>query len=326
MPGACESVVFELGVDVALFAIAGAKPALDRILQCLGAVCVGEKGAHIRVEVEALANLIREPGAHDLAAALAFRDDRLGAERRGQLTHCRLADRGGLCELATSEPSRNAGRKQIFSSASAHAQTPSENCQLVFLPVPALKFFGREFRGKRGAGRMHSPRIHTPARTLDTMIDVVFLDAADTGEVLTLQRAAFAYDVCVRYPGYTAPVTQTLQELHAELSVEGSVALGIRDRGRLVASVRLRRSGPDSVYLGRLVVAPDRAGEGLGAQIMTAVDDVALPRFVGARRIDLTTDGQATWLVAWYQRLGYRVTARGTSNSPHEWCLSRDIR
>lgn len=156
------------------------------------------------------------------------------------------------------------------------------------------------------------------------MSDAVILGADDAGEILTLQRAAFAWEVCIRFPGYTAPITQTLQDLSVELSDDDCLAMGIRDGARLVAALRIRLTDDHTAYLARLSVAPDRAGEGLGAQLMGAVDGTVTQRFPGVNRIEISADGGATWLIAWYERLGFRVTAHGTENSPHEWRLARD--
>ena len=52
------------------------------------------------------------------------------------------------------------------------------------------------------------------------------------------------------------------------------IALGIRDRGRLIATVRLRHdpSDPHRAEISRLAVAPDRQGEGLGTRLLAEVE------------------------------------------------------
>lgn len=157
------------------------------------------------------------------------------------------------------------------------------------------------------------------------MPDILDLGLPDAGEVLTLQRAAFAQDCAVNYPGYTLPVTQTLDDLRAEMARDGAVTLGIRDHGRLVAAVRLRPVPPDGVYMGRLCVAPDRERERLGARMLAAALDAAATRFPGAARVVLTVEGDNDHLTAWYRRRGFSVVAAGTADSPWEWHLSRPI-
>jgi len=59
------------------------------------------------------------------------------------------------------------------------------------------------------------------------------------------------------------PLRQTLEKLCEELSEPEVIALGVRERSRLVGAVRLRHRNA-VVELGRLTVAPDRQGSGIG--------------------------------------------------------------
>ena len=156
-------------------------------------------------------------------------------------------------------------------------------------------------------------------------MDVIELDKASAGEILTLQRAAFALDCAVNFPGYTAPVEQTLAQLREEMEKPDSRAFGIRDAHRLVAAVRIRRTGQESVYLGRLSVAPDRQGEGLGGTLLQAVHTAIPGLFPEAVRIDISVEGDNTPLVDWYRKRGYVVTREGTERSEYEWTMARPI-
>lgn len=149
------------------------------------------------------------------------------------------------------------------------------------------------------------------------------LDAA--GEILTLQRAAFAVEVRFTFPNYTDPITQTLEELRAEFLDKNAVALGIRDRGRLIAALRMRPLEDGAIFFYRLSTAPDRVGEGLGRTLMQAAIDRVRDFYPQATRIEFSADGDNNWLISWYERLGFKVTVRGTENGPGEWRLAMDL-
>lgn len=136
----------------------------------------------------------------------------------------------------------------------------------------------------------------TPVRLSDT----------DAGEILTLQRAAYVTEAQAHDDLGMPPLTQTLDQLRAELADPACVAWGIRENGRLVASVRLRL-GDDVADIGRLVVAPDRQGNGLGTALLRTAE-AELPDSVTAVR--LFTGEHSLANLRLYTRLGYRETER----------------
>jgi GNAT superfamily N-acetyltransferase len=90
------------------------------------------------------------------------------------------------------------------------------------------------------------------------------LGADDAGEVLTLQRAAYVGEAML-YDQFLPPLFETLDEVKDALSSDMTI-LGIRDGGRLVATVRIKPDGE----IARLAVAPDRQHEGLGTRLLVA--------------------------------------------------------
>ncbi|WP_127818683.1 GNAT family N-acetyltransferase, partial [Microbacterium sp. CPCC 204701] len=92
----------------------------------------------------------------------------------------------------------------------------------------------------------------------------------DAGEVLTLQRAAFVQEALIYGTPEMPPLTQTLEELEAELRENlGCVAL---DGTRIVGAVRARRDG-GLLLIGRIAIAPDQQGRGIGTTLLAAVED-----------------------------------------------------
>jgi ribosomal protein S18 acetylase RimI-like enzyme len=137
-------------------------------------------------------------------------------------------------------------------------------------------------------------------------ITPVRLDAADAGEILTLQRAAYVTEAQAHDDLGMPPLTQTLDQLRAELADPACVAWGIRESGRLVASVRIRL-GETVAEIGRLVVAPDRQGSGLGTALLRTAE-TQLPEDVTTVR--LFTGERSLANLRLYTRLGYQETER----------------
>jgi len=127
----------------------------------------------------------------------------------------------------------------------------------------------------------------------------------DAGEVLTIQRAAFVQEALIYRSVDMPPLTQTLDELHAELEDNlGSVAL---DGSRIIGAVRAVRDG-DLLLIGRLAIAPDRQGDGIGSRLLAAVE--ATGRDAGATTAELFTGSLSEANLRLYERDGYVETER----------------
>ncbi|TGT38599.1 GNAT family N-acetyltransferase [Mesorhizobium sp. M8A.F.Ca.ET.165.01.1.1] len=64
----------------------------------------------------------------------------------------------------------------------------------------------------------------------------------------------------------------------------------------------------DGLYVGKLAVAPDRQGHGIGRRLMQAAEDLARSR--GKAAIELETRIELTTNHAAFARLGFRETGR----------------
>lgn len=125
----------------------------------------------------------------------------------------------------------------------------------------------------------------------------------DAGEVLTIQRAAFASEALIYGDPDMPPLTQTLDELEAEL-VENLGCVAV-DGQRLVGAVRARRAD-DLLLIGRLAIAPDQQGGGLGSKLLAAVEERG--RRDGATEAELFTGGLSEANQRLYEREGYHRT------------------
>ncbi|MDO4899089.1 N-acetyltransferase [Actinomyces sp.] len=139
---------------------------------------------------------------------------------------------------------------------------------------------------------------------------IIGLGLQDAGEILTLQRDAYITEATAHSDFGLPPLTQTLAELQEELSDPAVTARGIRERSRLIAAMRLHHKG-DAVELGRLIVAPDRQGQGLGTLLPRHAEAV----FPDTREMRAFTGEHSAAKLRLYERLGYRETGRTTAGS-----------
>ncbi|MEV8025051.1 GNAT family N-acetyltransferase [Microbacterium sp. NPDC080220] len=127
----------------------------------------------------------------------------------------------------------------------------------------------------------------------------------DAGEVLTLQRAAFVQEALIYDAVDMPPLTQTLDEVRAELEDNlGCVAL---DGERMVGCVRARVDG-DLLLIGRIAIAPDQQGSGLGTALLSAVEERG--REAGATTAELFTGSLSEANLRLYEREGYEESER----------------
>jgi tRNA (guanine37-N1)-methyltransferase len=126
----------------------------------------------------------------------------------------------------------------------------------------------------------------------------------DAGELTTLQRACWLSEAAVNGSLEIPPLLESVEDVLEGLrSWQTWVA---RSGGRLVGSVRARRA-PDSAEtweIGRLMVAPDLQGRGLGRALLEHAEQAAPD---GVRRYWLNTGSASEGNLRRYRRAGYRV-------------------
>ena len=101
-------------------------------------------------------------------------------------------------------------------------------------------------------------------------VDIRTVTDADAGALLTLRRAAFVSEAQIYGDPNIPPLTQTLDELRADLADERVLTLGAWSGHRLVGSIRVLLEGTKAT-LGRLAVAPDLQGRGVGTRMLLAI-------------------------------------------------------
>lgn len=138
-----------------------------------------------------------------------------------------------------------------------------------------------------------------------TEITVRPVAESDAGQVLTVQRAAFVTEALIYGDPDMAPLTQTLEEVAFELRDNlGCVA---ESGERIVGAARATVSG-ELLLVGRIAIAPDQQGAGIGSRLLTAVEERG--RAHGCREAELFTGSLSTQNIELYEKLGYRESER----------------
>ncbi|WP_127476103.1 GNAT family N-acetyltransferase [Microbacterium sulfonylureivorans] len=128
-------------------------------------------------------------------------------------------------------------------------------------------------------------------------------DERDASELLVLQRACWVAEAI-------ANDTLDIHALHEPLEtivrgIREYTTWVVRDGARLVGSARARAVG-DAWQIGRLMVAPDLRGRGLGRFLLEWVERNAPDE---ARRFELSTGARSSRNLLTYTRAGYEVQA-----------------
>jgi ribosomal protein S18 acetylase RimI-like enzyme len=132
-------------------------------------------------------------------------------------------------------------------------------------------------------------------------LSIVVADATalDAGELLTLQRAAYLIEGELHGDFRLPPLVETVEEIRAAL--DGGIVLKALLGTRIVGAVRGRVAGT-TCHLGRLAVAPDLQGRGIGTRLVSALEE----RYADeVTRFELFTGPNSERNVRLYRRLGY---------------------
>ena len=138
------------------------------------------------------------------------------------------------------------------------------------------------------------------------MVDVSIRPAGDgdAGELWTLQRAAYVSEAQLYGDPRLPPLTQTLGELRDELANGPALVASVGPR--IIGSARAR-AVDRILHIGRIIVAPDLQGQGVGTRLLTEIERLG----VGAvDRFALFTGHLSLANIRLYERLGYREDRR----------------
>ncbi|MBE6759644.1 MAG: GNAT family N-acetyltransferase [Ruminococcaceae bacterium] len=122
----------------------------------------------------------------------------------------------------------------------------------------------------------------------------------DLAEILALQYLAYQSEARLFDDPDIPPLKQTLEEVEAEYE-RGVILKATDDGGAIIGSVRAHR-GNGTVYIGKLMVHPDRQRKGIGSALLEAME-----REFPGQRYELFTSTRSVGNIRLYQRTGYRA-------------------
>ncbi|GAB3152772.1 bifunctional NAD(P)H-dependent oxidoreductase/GNAT family N-acetyltransferase [Micromonospora sonneratiae] len=123
----------------------------------------------------------------------------------------------------------------------------------------------------------------------------------DLAELLVLQRCCWVQEALANDTLDLPPLRETLDELRESMSTWQLWC--VRRHGRLVAAVRAR-ANEGAWLIGRLMVAPDQAGNGIGSWLLSYVEQQAPQK---TARYELFTGHRSTRNIKLYERAGYTL-------------------
>ena len=144
------------------------------------------------------------------------------------------------------------------------------------------------------------PDLAHPAALLDD-VEVRLVQPSDAGELLTLQRACWVQEQQDNPDVEIPALLETLDDLRGWIARD--TVLVARSAGRLVGAVRA--SLLDGVWeIGRLMVAPDLQGRGLGRMLLERIEAAVPPE---ATSFALFTGAGSLRNQRMYKKAGYRL-------------------
>lgn len=140
-----------------------------------------------------------------------------------------------------------------------------------------------------------------PPSTLLEGVELRAAEPADAAELYVLQLACWVQEMHAN-PGVRIPALhESLDDLRSWLARDTVVVA--RAAGRLVGAVRASLDG-DAWEVGRLMVAPDLAGRGLGRTLLTRIEELVPPE---ATTYALFTGAGSSRNQRMYKKAGYRL-------------------
>lgn len=123
---------------------------------------------------------------------------------------------------------------------------------------------------------------------------------SDLREILELQYLAYQSEARLFSNPDIPPLRQTLDDVTAEYR-KGIILKATDENGSIIGSVRGYSDGI-TVYIGKLMVHPERQGQGIGTKLLLAIE-----KEYPNHRYELFTSTKSKRNIELYERLGYRI-------------------
>ena len=119
----------------------------------------------------------------------------------------------------------------------------------------------------------------------------------DLQKILDLQYLAYQSEAKLFNDPNIPPLRQTLAEVESEYQ-KGIVLKAVDENNTIIGSVRAYYDN-NTVYIGKLMVHPEKQGQGIGTQLLVAIEN-EYPQ----QRYELFTSSKNIEL---YEKLGYKI-------------------
>lgn len=129
---------------------------------------------------------------------------------------------------------------------------------------------------------------------------IVRAERPDLEEILRLQYLAYQSEARLLNNFSIPPLRENLEDLVRQFEAGMVFLKAVDTDGALVGSVRARVE-QNRVYVGKLMVHPQRRGKGLGTRLLAALESM-----VPQARYELFTSTQSLRNLRLYERTGYR--------------------
>ena len=150
------------------------------------------------------------------------------------------------------------------------------------------------------------PDLAHPASTVsagsEDDLELRLATRGDAGEIFTLQRACWVAEAQANEALTIPALVESLDDVHVGLEEWQTWVL--RAHGRLIGSVRGRVDAASGAWeIGRLMIAPDLSGRGLGRWLLAHAEGAAPP---GTPSYSLVTGAGSARNLRMYKKAGYR--------------------
>lgn len=122
----------------------------------------------------------------------------------------------------------------------------------------------------------------------------------DAEEILNLQKLAFEGQARIYNNDQLPPLLQKLDEIKTEF--QEKIFLKAILNGKLIGSVRAYED-EGTCYIGRLIVHPKHQNQGIGVQLMNAIEGI----YNTCNRFELFTGHKSEKNLYLYKKLGYKI-------------------
>lgn len=125
-------------------------------------------------------------------------------------------------------------------------------------------------------------------------------EVADLQQILELQYLAYQSEAKRLNNPDIPPLKQTIFDIENDYH-KGTILKAIDKNHVIVGSVRFYYVN-DTVYIGKLMVHPDRRRQGIGTELLLEIE-----KKYPAPRYELFTSTESIYNIAMYQKLGYKI-------------------